>query len=52
MLVTALFSFINNGDEKLPVKLKLVISVRIAFMQTFLSSEQLADIPQKAVDIH
>lgn len=52
MLVTALYSFINNRDEKLPVKLKLMISVRIAFMQTFLSSEQLADIPQKAVDIH
>ena len=41
MPVTALNSFRNNWDEKLPVKLKLVIRARIAFMQTFLSSEQL-----------
>ena len=41
MPVTALNSFRNNRDEKLPVKLKLVIRARIAFMQTFLSSEQL-----------
>ena len=41
MPVTALNSFRNNWDEKLPIKLKLVIRARIAFMQTFLSSEQL-----------